>query len=223
MHIEEEPFKRAHVNFEKLEKYGFKKEKDQYTFSKLFKNGDFRAEITVNNHGQISGKVIDVQIDDEYTNIKLDTDDSSFVNSVRESYKDILKDIRKNCFSTDFFLSDQANRITSYIIKKYGDEPEFLWKNSPGHGVFRNKNNDKWYGLIMNIDRSKITSGIGEIEILDLKADETKIDKFLERKGFYKGYHMNKKKWLTIILDDTIKDDEIIELIDYSYCLVNEK
>lgn len=34
------------------------------------------------------------------------------------------------------------------------------------------------------------------------------------------GYHMNKKHWNTVILDGTVPDDEIIEMIDHSYDLV---
>lgn len=35
------------------------------------------------------------------------------------------------------------------------------------------------------------------------------------------GYHMNKKHWNTIILDGSIPDKLIYELIDHSYNLVN--
>ena len=34
------------------------------------------------------------------------------------------------------------------------------------------------------------------------------------------GYHMNKKHWNTVILDDSIPDDEIKQMIDESYKLV---
>ncbi|HEX6702656.1 MAG TPA: MmcQ/YjbR family DNA-binding protein [Gaiellaceae bacterium] len=34
------------------------------------------------------------------------------------------------------------------------------------------------------------------------------------------GYHLNKKHWNTIVLDGTIPDDEIVELIEHSYALV---
>jgi predicted DNA-binding protein (MmcQ/YjbR family) len=37
------------------------------------------------------------------------------------------------------------------------------------------------------------------------------------------GYHMNKKHWNTVILDGTIPDDEICEMIDNSYRLVVSK
>ncbi len=34
------------------------------------------------------------------------------------------------------------------------------------------------------------------------------------------GYHMNKKHWNTIILDDTIPDGEVWGMVDHSYTLV---
>ena len=37
------------------------------------------------------------------------------------------------------------------------------------------------------------------------------------------GYHLNKRHWNTIILDGTIGDDEIVELIQHSYELVTAR
>jgi len=34
------------------------------------------------------------------------------------------------------------------------------------------------------------------------------------------GYHMNKRHWNTIILDESISDDDILSMIDDSYALV---
>lgn len=31
------------------------------------------------------------------------------------------------------------------------------------------------------------------------------------------GYHMNKQHWNTIMLDDSIPDDEILEMVDHAY------
>jgi len=31
------------------------------------------------------------------------------------------------------------------------------------------------------------------------------------------GYHMNKKHWNTILFDDTVPDDEILEMVDHAY------
>ncbi|MCA0452840.1 MAG: MmcQ/YjbR family DNA-binding protein [Chloroflexi bacterium] len=31
------------------------------------------------------------------------------------------------------------------------------------------------------------------------------------------GYHMNKRHWNTILFDDTVPDDEILEMVDHAY------
>ena len=40
--------------------------------------------------------------------------------------------------------------------------------------------------------------------------------------GFYKAYHMNKKSWISIILDNTLDNEIIYSLIDQSYNNVNK-
>ena len=156
MNIENEIFKRTNVNYSNLKKYGFKKEKNIY--KKNFLNNNFKAIIKIDDKGIISGKVIDLEFDEEYTNIRTEMT-GEFVNKVREAYKDILIDIKKHCFETNYFISNQANRINKYIKEKYKNEPEFLWDKFPGCAIYRNVNNNKWYGIIMNIDLSKIDDG----------------------------------------------------------------
>lgn len=72
----------------------------------------------------------------------------------------------------------------------------------------------------MYIDVSKIDNGVGKVEVINIKLGREKIQKLLNNKGFYPAYHMNKKDWITIILNDTLKDNDIIALIDESYGLV---
>ncbi len=69
----------------------------------------------------------------------------------------------------------------------------------------------------MNININKIDKGNKEVEILNVKLDEKEISTLLSQKGFYKAYHMNKKNWLTILLDDTIEDIKIMKLIEKSH------
>ena len=219
--MENEVFKRTNVNFIELKKYGFKKIKENYVFEKQFLNDEFKAIITIDENGIISGKVIDLQFDEEYTNIRTEMS-GEFINKVRESYKSILEDIRKNCCEINCFISNQANRINKYIKERYNNDPEFLWDKFPGYAVYRNEDNNKWYGIIMNIDLSKLGDGTGEVEIINVKLDESKIQKLLKKKGFYEAYHMSKTDWISIILNDTLKDDEVLLLLEESYNLISE-
>jgi len=217
MSIESDVFKRRKVCFDKLEPYGFKKEGTIYKFSKPFLD-DFRADIEIDEQGTLSGKVYDMSMNEEYINIRIESQVGSFVSQVREEYQNILEDIANHCFEKLFFLTEQANRITESIKELYQDTPEFPWENLIGSGIFRNPRNEKWYGLIMNIDKSRIDkTSSGEIEIINVKLDPEKIKKLLTKKGFYPAYHMNKKNWITLILDETLPDNEIVEYIKESY------
>lgn len=217
MNIENEIFKRTTINFQKLEKYGFVKSENNYNYSKVFMN-NFRADITINQNGEVSGKIFDLDMNDEYLNFRIKSQVGEFVNRIREEYENILKDIVKECCETKYFITEQANRITNLILEKYGDEPYFAWEKSPGFGVFRNPTNEKWYGLLYNIDINKIDKKKkGEVEALNLKIEPSKINNLITKSGYYHAYHMNKKYWLTIILDETLPDEEIIELIEESH------
>lgn len=217
MRIEDEIFKRCYVDFKKLEEYGFIKIDNIYKYSKMFMES-FRADIIVNEKGVVTGKIFDLSVDCEYTNFRVEKQTGEFVTSIKEAYKEILIDIEKNCFIKNYFITEQANRIAKLIKELYNDEPEFPWESSPGAGVFRNPNNQKWYGLIMNIDKSKIDKkSTGEVEIINLKLNPDDIPNLLHKKGFYPAYHMNKKNWLTIILDDTLKDTEIMNYVSISH------
>ncbi len=221
MTLEEEIFKKMKVDFGALESFGFQKKEKEYYYSKEFMK-HFKAHIKVNENGIVIGKVFDLQTGDEYIAFRMDYNRGEFAGSIREYYEQILKEIRDNCFVKNTFLLEQSNRITNYILKEYNTSPEFLWDNFPNYGVFRNIKNNKWFGVMMNIDKSKIMKDTGETEILVLKIEEEKLTNLLKKTGIYKAYHMNKKNWISIVLDDTLTDKEIENLIDTSYSLINE-
>lgn len=223
MKIEEELFKLYRVDKEKLIKYGFQKEKEDYVFTKNFMNNTFKAIIKVNKDNKVQGTVWDLEAECEYTSFRIENITGEFVNKVKEAYQNILKDIRKNCFDKNYFIYNQSNEIASLIIKKYNVYPEFLWNKFPSYGVFRSSNTEKWFSIIMNIDKSKIVpSESCEIEILNVKLDDLTKD-YLKQKGIYPAYHLNKKNWVTITLDGTLKNDEIMSLVDISYALAHKK
>lgn len=53
--------------------------------------------------------------------------------------------------------------------------------------------------------------------VINVKADQDRIKGFLAQTGFYESFHMNKKRWVSIILDDTLPDDRIHRMVDDSY------
>ncbi|WP_455089335.1 MmcQ/YjbR family DNA-binding protein [Peptoanaerobacter stomatis] len=41
----------------------------------------------------------------------------------------------------------------------------------------------------------------------------------LFRKGIYPGYHMNHKHWISVVLNETLSDNEVMKLIENSFSL----
>ena len=222
MNIEKEIFQRTKLILNRLIEYGFIKDNNSYIYEKYFLDNEFKAIIIVDNNGTVTGKVYDLQSNEEYTNIRTKMT-GEFVSKVKDEYKNILIDIKNNCYEDNLFINEQANEITRYIKDKYLVDPEFLWEKYPFFGIFRNKKNNKWFALITNVDKSKIDEGNGIVELLNIKLDSNKIKELLQNKGYYEAYHMNKKSWISIILNNTLKDKEIFELIDESYNIINKK
>ena len=78
----------------------------------------------------------------------------------------------------------------------------------------------------MNIPRSKLGEKSNNIvEIINLKIDKDKIQKLLLKNGYYPAWHMNKKLWISISLDETLQDKDIIKHIEesYAYTIKNGK
>ena len=222
MNIEKEIIKKCILDKDKLIPFGFIKEKDNYKYITNIMNNKFRVEIIINANNELIGKIYDIETNEEYTNFRVENL-GSFSNSVKEEYINILKNIVSNCYISHYFSFNQTNRIVNEITKKYNVSSEFLWDKYPSYGIFRSKSSNKWFAAILNVDKSKVINNeSGEIEIINVKVDDL-VNDYLKEKGIYPAYHMSKKSWITIILDDTCKDEKIMELIDISYEIVNKK
>ena len=110
--------------------------------------------------------------------------------------------------------------IIEYVRKKYGDELEFLWEKFPDNAIWRRKDNKKWYGALLTVSKRKLGIDSDEIiEIIDLRMKPEDIEAKADKLKYFRGYHMNKKHWITICLDDTVSVEEIQQGIDESYTL----
>ena len=116
------------------------------------------------------------------------------------------------------FHTPQAREIADYIDSQYGRMPEYLWQRSPSDAVFRRGDNQKWFAGIFHVRRNKIDSGAGDdvIEILDIRCAPDVIDFIVDKKQIFPGWHMNKRHWITIILDGRMDTRQIEKLLDAS-------
>ena len=88
--------------------------------------------------------------------------------------------------------------------------------------AFVNEKN-KWYALFLDVEYNKLNKNTDittKVKILNVKYPADKILEIIGNKNIFPAYHMNKKHWISIVLDKNIKLETIKELIDISYSLV---
>jgi len=212
-----EIFKSYQFNQEKARAYGFVESSGVWTYSCMILQGDFvmTVSITADN---VNFQVFDQEMGDLYPQVHMESMTGSFVASVREACLEILYQIRKACFEIQDFICPQTKRIIDKIQEKYGNQLEYLWEKSPDTAVLRHEDNQKWYALVMRIPWDKLEKGReGLVEAVNLKHDQ--VADLLSKKGIYPAFHMNKRYWISLALDDSLQDEEVIELIERSWNL----
>ena len=108
--------------------------------------------------------------------------------------------------------------ILAYAKENYDTDPERLWTKYPEYEVLRHRNNKKWYVILMDVPGNKVGLETDEVlDIIDIKCEPDMILTLSTQIGFAPAYHMNKKHWLTILLNGSVNDDEIYNLLDMSY------
>lgn len=222
--IEETVFSRKRWIESKMLAYGFHKANKTYILEKTFLDGDFKTVLSVTPKGQVTGKVIDTITQDEYYQLRQETATGPYVNRVRSAYRSLLTDIVDSCCSDGLFASSQANRLTQAILDHFQVKPDFPWEHSSryqSYGAFRHTSNRKWFALIMNVKREVLDKdgNTSLIDILNVKIPPAQGDELRQIPGIYPAYHMNHKTWISVVLDETLPDEKILELIDTSYQL----
>lgn len=117
----------------------------------------------------------------------------------------------------------QVDEVLKYVKEKYDSNPEYLWKKTPEYFVLRHSDNSKWYAAIMHIPQKFIGIESDEkIDVINLKCDPVMVGFLIDNSTIFPAYHMNKKHWITVILDGSMNTDEIYSLIDSSWNLTKK-
>lgn len=112
--------------------------------------------------------------------------------------------------------------VFAYVKKEFGTVPDYPWLSDPEAAVLRHGDTKKWYGLVMPVRRRVL--GLDEdepVDILNVKTGPLLGASFHNQPGFFPAYHMNKKHWLTILLDGSAREEDIIALLNISYQLTD--
>lgn len=216
-----EIFKAYQFNSKKAKEYGFVENQGVWTHSSTILQGDFLMMVTVED-GVLGFQVYDQETGDLYPQVHMTSMRGTFVGSVREACLEVLYEIRKSCFDVQDFIYPQTKRIMSRVQEKYENQLEYLWEKSPDTAILRHENNQKWYAVLMKISWDKLEKGReGLVEAVNLKHDQ--VADLLSQNGIYPAFHMNKRYWISLPLDDTLTDEKVLELFERSWFLTSKK
>ena len=216
-----EIFKAYQFNSKKAKEYGFVENQGVWTYSSTILQGDFLMMVTVED-GDLSFQVYDQETGELYPQVHMESMRGTFVGSVREACLEVLYSIRKACFEVQEFLCPQTKRIMALVQEKYGNQLEYLWEKSPDTAVLRHEDNQKWYAILMRIPWDRLDKGReGLVEAVNLKHDQ--VADLLSQMGIYPAFHMNKRYWISLPLDDTLTDEKVLGLFERSWFLTSKK
>ena len=216
-----EIFKSYQFNKEKARDYGFVENGEVWTYSCQILQGDFVMTVSITTDN-VSFQVFDQETGDLYPQVHMESMRGTFVGSVREACLEILYQIRKACFDVQDFICPQTKRIMAKVQEKYGNQLEYLWEKSPDTAVLRHEDNQKWYAVLMRIPWNRLDKAReGQVEAVNLKHD--RVTDLLSQKGIYPAFHMNKRYWISLALDDSLSDDEVLDLLEISWNLTLKK
>lgn len=220
MRILDKELENRKINYSILKEYGFTLNNKIYTYNKLILDNQFEVIININND-VVTSKLIEIDVGDEYLLASVEDATGEYVGTIKEEYNSVIKDFISKCTTKEVFKNKQTKEIIKYIKDKYNDDLEFLWKKFDDDAIWRNKNNNKWYGVLLTVKASKFgIESLDTVEVIDLRYSKDKIKEAIDNKKIFPGYHMNKDSWITIILDGSMDTKEIFKYIDNSYNII---
>ena len=202
---------------EQLKGFGFKEEAEKLIYRKEILDDSFLIEIVfVDSRFLI--EVYDLEFDEIYSLFSVDSAVGEMIQNIREHVENLLSSI--------LGLADESGKISSEVIdycnNKYGENNVNPFKKHPDILAFVNEKN-KWYALLSDVEYNKLNKNTDittKVKILNVKYPADRILEIIDNKNIFPAYHMNKKHWISIVIDKNIKLETIKELIDISYSLV---
>jgi len=121
-------------------------------------------------------------------------------------------------------MSNEREKVIEYALSLPNTGADNPFEGDFDTTVLRHKDTGKWFGIIMNISGNRV--GLDEdirVDVLNVKCKPE--DTFTAREmscGIVPAYHMNKKHWISIILNGSVELELTSALLESSYDLTNK-
>ena len=117
-----------------------------------------------------------------------------------------------------------ANEVENFIAENFGVLRESVFAKYPQYGVFRQKDNQKWFALLMDapVQKFELSANAkakfrGEILVLNLKCRPDLAHILIDGEKILPAYYMNKKHWISVNLSCDIGKNVVCDLITQSF------
>jgi len=112
----------------------------------------------------------------------------------------------------------------SYAEDRFGVVREFPFDGDSITAVLRHSSNRKWFAIVMTVHVSRLgIDGDRMVDIVNLKCAPEVADSFRHERGVYPAYHMNKRHWISVLLDGSVEEEKLDFLLSVSYELTRTK
>jgi predicted DNA-binding protein (MmcQ/YjbR family) len=204
-----------------LEAKGFVNKEGVYSLQKSFADPNFYAIIRIGKD-LFEIKVYETSFNEEYIPFTLKTTQSPLVAGMKEQVNDWVNEL-----VTEANQGNEAQKKAMAYCRErlgpYEDHP-FNEGAHPSTTVFRTSKGGKWYALFMEIKPEHLGfPGEEPLAIVNLKENPKKIPEVVDQKHVLPAYHMNKHYWIMMILDETLPEELMEELLTDSYNEVKAK
>ena len=120
-------------------------------------------------------------------------------------------------------MKTEKENITDFACTLPGSVLDMPFEDDFETTVFRHGEGGKWFGLLMRVEKSRLgLEGEGKADVLNLKCDPE--ESFIVREmyeGIIPAYHMNKRHWISVILNGSVPEDFTQRLITKSFDLTD--
>ena len=112
-----------------------------------------------------------------------------------------------------------TSELSGYIKNRYGIAPDYPWSKFDDSAVFRHADSRKWFALVMKVRRDKFGGEKDEfVDVVNLRIEDAILhDLLVHEDGIFPAYHMNKKLWISVLLDGSVEFDRVCQLVDVSF------
>ena len=121
----------------------------------------------------------------------------------------------------------ERETLFDFARKRWGVEPDCPFADYPEAAVLRHTDSGKWFAIVMPVRAEKL--GLAErkrgeeLDVVNLKLQPPLVTMTLEKEGAFPAYHMNRKHWISVVLDSAFPEEELFELLELSFRLTDRK